>query len=103
MARIVPSLQLAKTYILHLHLHLHFRPRIEIFSAYSILRAALFSAASPAERLRSAGSLAIMTSLETGPSVYRLAFEAAYASKFDIKLIQVAHRFKGSLPGYSGS
>ena len=32
---------------------------IENFFAYTILRAALFSAASPAERLRSAGSLAI--------------------------------------------
>ena len=31
---------------------------IENFFAYTILRAALFSAASPAERLRSAGSLA---------------------------------------------
>ena len=31
---------------------------IENFFAYAILRAALFSAASPAERLRSAGSLA---------------------------------------------
>jgi len=33
---------------------------IENFFAYAILRAALFSAASPAERLRSAGSLAII-------------------------------------------
>ena len=33
---------------------------IENFFAYTILRAALFSAASPAERLRSAGSLAII-------------------------------------------
>ena len=57
----VPSLQLAKTEVLTsytLHLHLHFQPRIENFFAYGILRAALFSAASPAERLRSAGSLA---------------------------------------------
>ena len=55
MTQIVPSLQLAKTNILTPYtLHL-----IENFSAYSTLRAALFCAASPAERLRSAGSLAI--------------------------------------------
>ena len=61
MARIVPSLQLARTedYCYTVHLHLHFHRSIENFSAYTILRAALFSAASPAERLRSAGSLAI--------------------------------------------
>ena len=62
----VPSLQLAKTEVLTpytLHLHLHFQPRIENFFAYSILRAALFSAASPAERLRSAGSLAMINIL----------------------------------------
>ena len=63
MARIVPSLQLARTedYCYTLHLHLHFHRSIENFSAYNILHAALFSAASPAERLRSAGSLAINT------------------------------------------
>ena len=50
MARIVPSLQLAKTAGLT-HLHLHFRLRIEIVFAYSILRVALFSAASPGSSL----------------------------------------------------
>ena len=69
MVRIVPSLQLARTddscYTLHLHLHFH--SSIENFSAHNILRTALFSAASPAERLRSAGSLAITkTQLATG-------------------------------------
>ena len=61
MARIVPSLQLARTedYCYTLHLHLHFHRSIENFSAYCILHAALFSAALPVERLRSAGSLAI--------------------------------------------
>ena len=47
MARIVPSLQLAKTedYILTPYTY----TRIEKFFAYSILRAVLFSAASQAE------------------------------------------------------
>ena len=66
MARIVPSFQLAWTedYCYTLHLHLHFYRSIENFSAYNILHAALFSAASPAERLRSAGSLAITKNLD---------------------------------------
>ena len=60
-ARIVPSLQLAQTEpLLHLTPYSYtFQSSIENFFAYAILRAALFSAASPAERLRSAGSLAI--------------------------------------------
>ena len=45
---------------------------IENFFTYAILRAALFSAASPAECLRSAGSLAIIGDLKlnytTGPT-----------------------------------
>ena len=62
MARIVPSLQLAQTEpLLHLTPYSYtFQSSIENFFAYAILRAALFSAASPAERLRSAGSLAII-------------------------------------------
>ena len=60
MARIVLSLQLARTedYCYTLHLHLLFHRSIKNFSAYCILRAALFSAALPAERLHLAGSLA---------------------------------------------
>ena len=61
-ARIVPSLQLAQTEpLLHLTPYSYtFQSSIENLFAYAILRAALFSAASPAERLRSAGSLAII-------------------------------------------
>ena len=50
MARIVPSLQLARTedycYTLHLHLHLHFHGWIENFSAYTIILCRLASRAS---------------------------------------------------------
>ena len=59
MARIVPSLQLARTEDYCYTLHLHFHRSIENFSAYTIICAALFSGASPVERLRSASSLAI--------------------------------------------
>ena len=57
MAQIVPSLQLAKTEFLTPYTYT-FGSLSENFSAYSILCAALFSAASLAERLRSVGSLA---------------------------------------------
>ena len=64
MTQIVPSLQLAKTkdYILTPYT---FDCLIENFSAYSILHAALFSAASPAERLHSADSLSDMSDIAT--------------------------------------
>ena len=57
MAPIVRSLQLAKTEVLTPYTYT-FGSLSENFSAYSILRAALFSATSPAKRLRLTGSLA---------------------------------------------
>ena len=56
MAQIVLSLQLAKTEFLTPYTYF-FWSLSENFSAYSILRVALFSAASPVEGLRSAGWL----------------------------------------------
>ena len=80
MARIVPSLQLARSEDYCYTLHLHFHRSIENFSAYSILRAALFSAASPAERLRSAGSLAINTRVR-GKSILANQYTQKYCSR----------------------
>ena len=63
--------------MLHLTLTLTltlFHRSIENFSAYNILHAALFSAASPAERLRSAGSLATSDEIKAEFSFASFAF-----------------------------
>ena len=61
---------------------------IENFFAYTILRAALFSAASPAERLRSAGSLAKSILKTLNVTVYILPTGGGYAISSQRKIIQ---------------